>query len=69
MDKDIQDYYDAAMVKLVRNIGLAPDEAAFVEEGLWDVFFDSVYSLSEQGRLVTVTGDEYELIPAACAAE
>jgi hypothetical protein len=68
VDKDIQDYYDAAMIKLVRNIGLAPDEAAFVEEGLWDVFFDSVYSLGEQGRLVTVTGDEYELIPAACAA-
>jgi hypothetical protein len=68
VDKDIQDYYDAAMIKLVRNIGLAPDEAAFVEERLWDVFFDSVYSLGEEGRLVTVTGDEYELIPAACAA-
>jgi hypothetical protein len=66
-DMFIDPYYDAAMVKLVRNLGLAPDEAEFLEVALSGVFYNGLDALAAQGRLVSVTEYDDELIPLACA--
>lgn len=66
-DMVLEPYYDAAIVKLVRNLQLAPDEAAFFENEIWEAFHLSMDELAAQGRLVSVTEYDDELIPAACA--
>lgn len=52
---------------LLGALGLAPDEAAFFARDVEGVFLDAQEVLAEQGRLVSVTDYEDELIPRACA--
>jgi hypothetical protein len=51
---------------LVRALGLAADEAGFFYNDVDALFYDAMEDLAAQGRLVSVTDHDHELIPRAC---